>query len=101
MARTTIVTIHPGSVISHLLRGGLQALETLGRLLHVGREISHLLDLADLDRPVVRRRAAPRPLDRFFLRADLDHPVAAEHFLGLGEWAVRDLGLAAFEAHAR
>src|SRR6185503_9527701 len=45
--------------------------------------------------------SARRPLNRFFLRLDLDHPVSAEHFFGLGEGAVGDFRLPACEADAR
>jgi hypothetical protein len=33
-------------------------------------------------------RAALRPGDRLLPRLHVDHPVAPEHFLGLGEWTV-------------
>ncbi len=48
----------------------------------------------------LRHRRALGPLDGFFLRLDLDHPVAADAFLGFGEWTVGDLGLAAVVADA-
>src|SRR2546425_1115322 len=50
-----------------------------------GREVRHLLHLANLDHFVVRSGAALGPFDRLFLRLHLDHPVAAEHLLRLSE----------------
>src|SRR5882672_5914735 len=77
----------------------LLARDELGR--QVSLEVGRLLHLADLDHLVVRAGAALRPLDRLLARLHLDHPVAAEHLLRLGEGAVGDLGLAALEGHAR
>src|SRR5947199_370896 len=54
-------------------------------LLDVGREVRHLLHLADLDDVAVPGGAARRPLDRLCLRLHLDQPVPADHLLGLGE----------------
>ena len=69
--------------------------EARGCGLHVGGEVLHLVDLAHFDDLVVGHRRALGPLDGFFLRLDLDHPVAADAFLRLGERTVGDLGLAA------
>src|SRR5687767_13887615 len=80
---------------------GLHVLEARRRLLNVGREVLHLLHLADLDRLVVTPGAALRPLERLFLGLYLDHPIAAEHFLGLDERAVGHFRLAARERDAR
>src|SRR5512147_1861110 len=63
----------------------LDRVEARRRGLHVGREVLHLLHLPHLDRLVLRRRAARRPRDGFLERARVDHPVAAQHFLRLGE----------------
>jgi hypothetical protein len=41
-----------------------------------------------------------RPFDRLRARIHLDHPVTAEHFLGLGERAVGHDGLAARKGDA-
>src|SRR5262245_4133459 len=65
------------------------------------REVRDLEHAADLDDLVVLHRRAPGPLDRFFLRLDLDHPVAADAFLRFGERTVGHLRLAAAEADAR
>jgi hypothetical protein len=71
----------------------LYRVEPGGRLLHVLGEVRHLLHLPDLDDLVVGHGAARRPLDRLLLRADLDHPVAAQDLLRLRERAVLDPGL--------
>ncbi len=47
-----------------------------------------------------RHRRALGPLDGLFLRLDLDHPVAADAFLGFGERTVGDLRRAAVVADA-
>src|SRR5256885_1332784 len=71
------------------------------RLLHVGREVGDLLHLAHFDDVAVQHGCALGPLDRFRSGFHLDHPVAAEHFLRLGERAVGHFGgLAAREADA-
>src|SRR5262245_16474032 len=63
--------------------------------LNLGREVLEGLDLADLDRVAVVGGAAAGPLDGFGLGLHVDDPVAAEHFLGLGEGAVGHFRLAA------
>src|SRR5437763_6762526 len=55
------------------------------RLLDVGREVGDFLHLAHFDDVAVQHGRALGPLDRFRSGFHLDHPVAAEHFLGLGE----------------
>src|SRR5438552_11232483 len=70
-------------------------------LLDVGREVRHLLHLADLDDVAVPGGAARRPLDRLCLRLHLDQPVPADHLLGLGEGPVRHPGLPSGERDAR
>src|SRR5205807_1614951 len=69
-------------------------------LLDVGREIRDLLHLAHFNDVAVQHRGALGPFDRFGSGLDLDHPVAAEHLLRLGEGAVGHPGLAAAEADA-
>src|SRR5881296_371028 len=69
-------------------------------LLDVGREVRDLLHLAHFDDVAVLHGRALRPFDRFGPGLHLDHPVAAEHLLRLGERAVRYLGLAAGETYA-
>src|SRR5688572_29899578 len=82
-------------------RGVAHGVEARGGRLDVGGEVGHLLHLADLDRLVLRGRAARGPGDRLLLRLHVDHPVAAEHLLGLGERAVDDPGLPAPEGDPR
>src|SRR6266581_3353398 len=69
-------------------------------LLDVGWEVGDLLHLAHFDDVAVQHGRALGPLDRFRSGFHLDHPVAAEHFLRLGERPVGHLGLAAAEADA-
>src|SRR5207248_1121450 len=69
-------------------------------LLDVGREVGELLHLAHLDDVAVQHGRALGPLDGFGPGLHLDHPVAAEHLLRLGERAVGHLRLAAAEADA-
>ena len=67
----------------------------------IGGEVRELLHLAHLDHLVLRGRAAGRPLHRLLLRLHLNHPVAAEHLLRLGEGAVGHLGPPSRERDAR
>ena len=98
---------HPGSGRNGRptgLRGGsisLHRLESGGGVLHVRREVGHFLHLPDLDDFIVRRGAPRRPGDRLLARGDVDHPVAAEHLLGLDEGAVDHQRLAAGKGHPR
>jgi len=78
----------------------LETVETVGDLLDVLGKIAHLENAPDLDDVVFPGRTAPCPLDRFFGRTHVDHPVAAEHFLDLREGAVGDGRLAALERDA-
>src|ERR1700704_830894 len=80
----------------------LQQLGKLGcGLLYVGRKVRKLMHLANFDHFVVRTRAALGPFDRFFLRLHLNHPVAAEYFLGFGERPIGHRGLPSRERDAR
>src|SRR6185312_3420305 len=79
----------------------LQCVEAGRRLLNIRRKIGHLLHLANFDDLVVRSGALPGPFDRLLFRLHLDHPVAADHLLGLGERPVGHDGLAAGEGDAR
>src|SRR4051794_27014595 len=68
-------------------------------------EVLGLEDLADLDvgalsLPRTRTRHPLHPLDRLFLRLDLDDPEAGDQLLGLGERAVGHGGLAVRELDA-
>src|SRR5262245_48412484 len=81
------------SALLRFPRLGLDVGEFLGSLLDIRREVRHLEDLADLDGLVRRGGAALRPFDRLFLRFHIDHPIAAEHFLGLDEGTVGELRL--------
>src|SRR5262249_55144950 len=91
--------------LSAALRPGLprDPLETLAQLGRhdVGGKVRELVDLPDLDYIAVLGRAAARPLDGLRFRLRLDQPVPPDGFLGLGERAVHDRGLAAGEADAR
>src|SRR5258706_5938668 len=69
--------------------------------LHLSGEIRKFMHLANLDGLVLRRWATCRPLDGFFLGLYLDHPVATEHFLGLGEQPVDHFWLSSGECNAR
>src|SRR5271157_1041959 len=80
-----------------LLRMRLQVGKAGRGLLDVGREVRELLHLANLDYLVIRGGTALRPFDRLFLRAHLDHPVAAKHLFHLGEGPVSHVGLPAGE----
>src|SRR5258706_12360203 len=57
--------------------------------LHLGGEIRKFMHLANLDGLVLRRWATRRPPHGFFLGLYLDHPVATQHFLSLGQPPVR------------
>src|SRR5437868_6187264 len=66
----------------------------LGGLTEI-RGPEHLADfrLALPARPMlpVELQEAPRPLDRFLLRRQLEHGISADDFFGLGEWSVDHL----------
>src|ERR1700688_3026748 len=70
-----------------LTRGGfaLQLGESASCFLNVGGKIRHFLDLANLDDLVAGGGTLRGPGDRLIARSNLDHPVAADHLLGLGE----------------
>src|SRR5262245_20058161 len=68
--------------------------ELLSLALNLGTKVGRLEHLADLDHFIVGARDALCPLDRFFLRFHLDHPVAADHLLCFREGTIGDLGLA-------
>jgi len=72
-----------------------------GGFLNVGGKIRKFLYLADFDDLAAGCRAALRPADRLLPRRHVDHPVAAEHFLGLGEGTVGHDRLAAGERYPR
>src|SRR5437773_11990759 len=69
-------------------------------LLNVGWKVRDLLHLAHFDKVAVQHGRALRPFDRFGSGLHLDHPVAAEHLLRLGERPVGHLRLATGEAYA-
>src|SRR5213596_925200 len=69
-------------------------------LLNVGWKVRDLLHLAHFDNVAVQHGRALRPFDRFGAGLHLDHPVAAEHLLRLGERPVGHLGLVTGEAYA-
>src|SRR3981189_1492489 len=76
------------------LPGLIQQLGKLGcGLLYVGWKVRKLMHLANFDHFVVRTGAPLGPFDRFFLRFHLNHPVAAEYFLGFGERPIGHCGL--------
>src|SRR3982074_2079211 len=80
---------------------GLQFRKSGRGLLHFGREIRHFLSLPNFDDLIARRGALRRPGDRLLPRLDVNHPGAAEHFLGLGEWTIGHNGLAGRERDPR
>src|SRR5262245_51457607 len=68
-------------------------------LFHIRWEVRDLLHLANFDDFIVRSWAAFGPFDRFFSGFHLNHPVAAEYLLRLGEGVVGHLGLLARERY--
>src|SRR5688572_19806291 len=62
-------------------------------------EVLQLEHLPELDLAIVERHPAS-PLERFVARLHLDHPVAGDELLGLGERTVDHRRLAAGETHA-
>src|SRR6266702_580493 len=69
-------------------------------LLNVGWKVRDLLHLAHFDNVAVQHGRALRAFDRFGPGLHLDHPVAAEYLLRLGERPVGHLGLVTGEAYA-
>ena len=59
-----------------------------GRRLFLDREIGRVENLTDFDHIARVRWAALGPFHELFFRLGLDHPIAAEHFLGFNEGAV-------------
>ncbi len=94
---------HAAVDVNHVLAGA--AFRKVGRALRRFRrvfgEILEIPHLPHLDNIGVGRRCTPRPFDCFFARAHLDDPVAADGFLGLGEWPIRNRGLAVFVRNTR
>jgi len=74
---------------------------TRGGGLHISRKIGHLLYLAHLENFVGAGWATPRPFDRLVTGGDVDHPVAAEHFLRFGERTINHTRVATFKRDAR
>src|SRR5882757_1184547 len=74
---------------------GLHVGESRRGLLDIGREIREFLHLADFDHFILRGGAARGPFDRLLLRLHLDHPVAPQYLLRLGERTVGHQWLAA------
>jgi hypothetical protein len=80
---------------------------TLERVFLRGTFLRHVREAADLEHlpqldsgPAsaawkLGDRHALRALDRFVARHDLNHPIAGDQILRLGEWSVGDDGLAA------
>src|SRR5216683_1813663 len=72
-----------------------------GTLLQLGREVTILKHLANLNQAVFRQGAALGPLDGLLLGLYLNYPEAGDHFLGFGERTVGYDALACGHPDAR